>query len=113
MTIIGTRPEIIRLSAVIKCADTNGQKQWETTFEIPADGTFTKSCVLADGSVVSGGTFGDAVVLVKVDAKGTATVKTFNGGKQMSFNGIATATGNDVWVSATYANDIVVFKLGL
>lgn len=91
----------------------NGQKQWETTFEIPADGTFTKSCVLADGSVVSGGTFGDAVVLVKVDAKGTATVKTFNGGKQMSFNGIATATDNDVWVSATYANDIVVFKLGL
>ena len=96
--------------------DANGKKLSEATFELPAEGCFTQSCTLPDGSVVSGGTFGNAMVLVKIDASGNvAFAKTFDGSKQVAFNGLAaSAADNSVWVSATYNDaDIVVFKLGL
>lgn len=96
--------------------DANGKKLSEATFEIPGEGRFTQSCAMPDGSVVSGGTFGNAMILVKIDASGNvAFAKTFDGSKQVAFNGLAaSAADNSVWVSATYADsDIVVFKLGL
>ena len=96
--------------------DANGKKLSEATFELPAEGCFTQSCTMPDGSVVSGGTFGNAMVLVKIDASGNvAFAKTFDGSKQVAFNGLAaSAADNSVWVSATYNDaDIVVFKLGL
>ncbi len=96
--------------------DLNGKKLWETAFELPAEGSFTQSCTMPDGSVISGGTFGNAMVLVKVDNSGKIVfAKTFDASKSVSFNGLAaSAADNSVWVSATYADsDIVVFKLGL
>lgn len=96
--------------------DGAGKKLWENGFALPADGSFTQSCTMPDGSVVSGGTFGNAMVLVKIDASGKVVfTKTFDGSKQVAFNGLAaSAADNSVWVSATYADsDIVVFKLGL
>ena len=96
--------------------DGAGKKLWEASFALPADGSFTQSCTMPDGSVVSGGTFGNAMVLVKIDASGKVVfAKTFYGSKQVAFNGLAaSAADNSVWVSATYADsDIVVFKLGL
>lgn len=96
--------------------DANGKKLSEATFELPGEGRFTQSCAMPDGSVVSGGTFGNAMILVKIDASGNvAFAKTFDGTKQVAFNGLAaSAADNSVWVSATYADsDIVVFKLGL
>ena len=96
--------------------DANGKKLSEATFELPGEGSFTQSCAMPDGSVVSGGTFGNAMILVKIDASGNvAFAKTFDGSKQVAFNGLAaSAADNSIWVSATYADsDIVVFKLGL
>ena len=93
----------------------DGKKAWETTFELPAGGQFSQSCVMPDGSVVSGGIFGNAMVLVKIDASGkVAFVKNINAAKQLAFNGIAANADNSVWISATYNDaDIVVLKLGL
>jgi len=93
----------------------DGSKAWEANFELPADGHFTQSCTMQDGSVVSGGTFGNAMVLVKISASGqVAFVKTIDAKKQLSFNSLAASADNSVWISATYAdNDIVVIKLGI
>ena len=95
--------------------DAAGKKLWEAQFDLPTDGAFKESRILPDGSVVSGGTFGNAMVLVKIDASGKVVfTKTFDGSKTVSFNGLAAAADNAVWVSATYNDsDIVVFKLGL
>jgi len=93
----------------------DGTQAWETGFELTESGCFTQSCTLPDGSVVSGGSFGNSMVIVKIAPNGqVAALKKMAAGKQVAFNGITASPDNSVWISATFADsDIVILKLGL
>lgn len=95
--------------------DAAGKQQWETSFSSPKNGSFKQSCALADGSIISAGTFGNKVQLVRIDPSGKVLfTKMLETSKPLAFNQMITSSDNSLWISLTWdKSDVVVLKLGL
>jgi outer membrane protein assembly factor BamD (BamD/ComL family) len=101
-----------------KAFDTQGNKVWETPFEMDSLTQITHITPLADLSIIcSGNTPDQAILMTKIDQTGkVAASKKFSLPNGIKLNGIIEAGGNFVIVSATRLgaqNDILVFKLSL